>query len=100
MTKTVQELVHEQVAAKIEAGEALQAAVATAEEQAAVLAEAEAEAARSRRAALKAGWTESELKSLGLASKTRTRRRPAATPAGTADAAPEDTTSGTGEGDQ
>jgi len=75
MTKTVQELVHEQVAAKITAGEALQQAVELAQAAADNLAEAEAKASTARRAALRTGWTESELKTLGLASKTRPRRR-------------------------
>jgi hypothetical protein len=79
MTKTVQELVHEQVAAKIAAGEALQAAVVGVSKAQSELDSAESEAAKARRAALKSGWTETELKSLGLASKTRPRRRAATT---------------------
>lgn len=74
MTKSVQELVHEQVAAKITAGEALQEAVNEVERVQASLNEAESEATKARRAALKAGWTENELKSLGLAGRPRTRR--------------------------
>lgn len=85
MPKTVQEIVHEQVAAKIAAGEALQVAIATVEKVATELADAEAEAGKSRRAALKAGWSESELRSLGLASKPRPRRRTPATPAAAPD---------------
>lgn len=81
MTKSVQELVHEQVAAKITAGEALQEAVSEVERIQASLNEAESEATKARRAALKAGWTENELKSLGLAARPRTRR---ATPSGRA----------------
>lgn len=90
MTKSVQELVHEQVAAKIAAGEALEAAVAEVGRVQDALTSAEAEASKHRRAALKAGWTEAELKSLGLAPRPRTRRRTAPAPT----AAPE---SGTGE---
>lgn len=83
MGKTVQELVHEQVAAKIAAGEELQRAVVGVESAQAALDDAEGEAAKARRAALKVGWTETELRSLGLASKTRSRRRGAATAAAT-----------------
>lgn len=89
MTKTVQELVHEQVAAKIEAGETLEAAVAAVARAQAAFDDAEAEAAKARRAAVKVGWTETELKSLGLASKSRVRRRPGTTPAVSSPAADE-----------
>ena len=65
MPKSVQELVHEQVAAKIAAGEELERKVAEVTERAADLAAAEKGAATARRAALGAGWTETELKSLG-----------------------------------
>jgi hypothetical protein len=78
MSKTVQELVHEQVAAKIAAGEELERKVAEVTERAADLAAAEKGAATARRAALSAGWTETELKSLGLAERSRPRRRAAA----------------------
>jgi hypothetical protein len=83
MTKTVQELVHEQVAAKIAAGEELERAVAMVADKATELAAAEKAAAVARRAALGSGWTEAELKSLGLAERSRPKRRaaaPAATP--------------------
>ena len=74
MPKSVQELVHEQVAAKIAVGEALEAAVAQVSRAEADLTAVETEAAKLRRAALKAGWTEAELKSLGLASRKRQGR--------------------------
>lgn len=76
MAKTVQELVHEQVAAKIAAGEALEAAVDVVRSAQRELTDREGDAAAKRRAAIKAGWTESELRSLGLASRDRARRRP------------------------
>lgn len=86
MTKTVQELVHEKVEAKIAAGEELEQAVATVAEKATDLAAAEKAASVARRAALGAGWTEAELKSLGLAKRSRPRRRSAAPVAAPAEA--------------
>lgn len=75
MTKSIQELVQEQVLAKITSGEALEAAVSTVTDATTQLKEAEADAAKARREALKSGWTEAELRSLGLAAGTRARRR-------------------------
>lgn len=65
---------------KIEAGEALAAAVRQEEEARAALAAASADVARARQSALRAGWSEAELKKLGLvptvrASRTRTPRQ-------------------------
>ncbi|MFB2586999.1 hypothetical protein [Herbiconiux liukaitaii] len=85
MSKTVQELVHEQVATKIAAGEELERKVTEVTERTADLAAAEKGAATARRAALGAGWTETELKSLGLAERSRPRRRAAAPPAAPAE---------------
>lgn len=75
MAKTVQELVQQQVATKISAGEELERAVAMVGDKATELAFAEKKAAVARRAALGAGWTEAELKCLGLADRSRPRRR-------------------------
>lgn len=75
MVKTIQELVQEQVASKIASGEELEAATSRVAEVTVQLREAEAEAAKARRAALKSGWSETELRSLGLAGSARSKRR-------------------------
>lgn len=73
MTQSIREIVEAQVADKIAKGEALASAI-----EAAARIEAEArlanrEVAKERRAALRAGWTESELKQLGLVGKRPAR---------------------------
>lgn len=75
MAKTIQEIVQEQVASKIASGEELEAATSRVSEVTAQLREAEAEAAKARRAALKSGWSETELRSLGLSGSARSKRR-------------------------
>lgn len=75
MVKSIQELVQEQVQAKVASGEALEAAVRDVEDAATQLREAESVASKARRSALKSGWSESELRSLGLAGKGRARRQ-------------------------
>ncbi|MDJ0336591.1 hypothetical protein QMG83_15285 [Salinibacterium sp. G-O1] len=77
MPKTIQQLVHEQIASKIAAGEALETAVAAVHRAQRELAARASDAATARRQAMKAGWSETELRSLGLASRGRSPRRTA-----------------------
>lgn len=73
MSINIREAVEAQIADKIAKGEALAEKVTAAEDAAAALDAAQKDAAAARREALAAGWTETELKRLGLAS-TRTPR--------------------------
>lgn len=75
MALNIREVVEAQVAEKIEKGEALALAISAAEEAAAALAAAEKNVASARRDAMTAGWTETELKRLGLANARTTRPR-------------------------
>ncbi|MDD7963115.1 hypothetical protein [Microbacterium thalli] len=75
MSLNIRELVEAQVADKIAKGEALERSIAHAEEAAAALEEAQRGVTSARKDALAAGWTENELKRLGLASATPARRR-------------------------
>ena len=84
MSQSIRELVESQVAEKIAKGEALDAAIAAAGAAQAAADAAAREVVSARREALAAGWTESELKRLGLAGDrpARTRKnRQTSTPA-------------------
>lgn len=74
----IRDAVHIQVEQKIAAGEALEAATALEREARDRLQEAERATQAARAAALREGWSERELRSLGLLSPAR-RRRPART---------------------
>lgn len=63
-----------EVEIKIAAGEDLHRAAEAEERAQAALADAQAAVAEARRGALKAGWTEAELKRLGLVPGTRAAR--------------------------
>ncbi|SJN24995.1 hypothetical protein FM104_04680 [Microbacterium esteraromaticum] len=82
MALNIREVVEAQIADKISKGEALEQKIAAAEEVAAALATAQKEVTTARRDALNAGWTETELKRLGLAGSRapRTRKPRVATP--------------------
>ena len=75
MALNIRELVEAQVAVKIEKGEALAHAIGAAERAAAALAAAQKDVTAARRDAMSAGWTENELKRLGLANGRATRAR-------------------------
>lgn len=78
MSENIRSAVHAQVEQKIAAGESLEAAVATEQDAQRVLHEAASTTRSARREAMRAGWTETELKRLGLADaskRTRSRRR-------------------------
>ena len=75
MSQNIRELVEAQVADKIAKGEALEHSIRLADEAAAALDEANRAVTAARREALAAGWTETELKRLGLAAPRTTRTR-------------------------
>ncbi|WP_349885782.1 MULTISPECIES: hypothetical protein [Microbacterium] len=75
MALNIREVVEAQVAEKIEKGEALAHAISAAEEAAAALDAAQKNVAAARRDAMTAGWTETELKRLGLANARPARTR-------------------------
>lgn len=75
MTLNIREVVEAQVAEKIEKGEALERAIGAAEDAAAALDAAQKNVTAARRDAMTAGWTEAELKRLGLANARPTRSR-------------------------
>ena len=75
MALNIREVVEAQVAEKIEKGEALAHAISAAEEAAAALDAAQKNVAAARRDAMTAGWTETELKRLGLANSRPARTR-------------------------
>lgn len=75
MSTNIRELVEAQVAEKIAKGEALAERVAAIETAQIALEDATRNAATARREALNAGWTETELKKLGLASAGPARKR-------------------------
>jgi len=77
MTLNIREVVEAQVAEKIEKGEALERAIGAAEDAAAALDAAQKNVTAARRDAMTAGWTEAELKRLGLATARPTRSRKA-----------------------
>lgn len=77
MSINIREAVEAQIADKIAKGEALAEKVTAAENAAAALDAAQKNAAAARREALAAGWTETELKRLGLASTKTIRPRKA-----------------------
>lgn len=74
MTMNIRDAVHAQIEEKITAGETLHTAIENAEQARTVLSASEAAIVDARRAALKAGWSENELKSLGLATTPRKPR--------------------------
>ncbi|OWP20303.1 hypothetical protein CBF90_02115 [Microbacterium sp. AISO3] len=75
MERNIREFVDAQVSEKIAKGEALAHRMKTAEDAAAALEEANREVTAARREALAAGWTENELKRLGLAPARAARAR-------------------------
>lgn len=80
MFTNIRESVLAQMEEKIAAGERLSDAIAREDEARAALSDAVDASAQARRAALASGWTEGELKKLGLvpsprAAKARTARR-------------------------
>lgn len=75
MALNIREVVEAQVAEKIEKGEALERAIAAADAAAAALDAAQKDVTAARRDAMSAGWTETELKRLGLANARPTRTR-------------------------
>lgn len=74
MSDTIREAVHAQVEQKIAAGEALQQSIDNERAARAVADEAARATQTARRDALRAGWSETELKRLGLAHATKSRR--------------------------
>lgn len=77
MSINIREAVEAQIADKIAKGEDLAAKVAAAENVAAALDSAQKDVTAARRDALASGWTETELRRLGLASPKTTRTRKA-----------------------
>lgn len=75
MSTNIRELVEAQVADKIAKGEALAAKIEAIEAAQAALDGAQRDAAAARREAMSAGWTETELKRLGLANARPARTR-------------------------
>lgn len=75
MALNIREVVEAQIADKISKGEALEQKITAAEEAAAALDAAQKAVTAARRDALSSGWTEAELKSLGLASPRPARGR-------------------------
>lgn len=80
MDSAIRDAVMSQVEEKIGAGETLAEAIRAEEAARTALAEATAEVARARQNATRSGWSESELKALGLiptmrATKTRAPRK-------------------------
>lgn len=75
MSTNIRELVEAQVADKITKGEALAGKVAAVADAQAAVDVALKAAATARREAMAAGWTETELKRLGLVSARPTRTR-------------------------
>jgi len=80
MALNIREVVEAQIADKIAKGEALEQKITAAEDAAAALAAAQKEVTVARRDALSSGWTETELKSLGLANARPARGRKPRTP--------------------
>lgn len=80
MALNIRELVEAQIADKIEKGEALEQTIKDAEAAADALEQAQKKITAARRDALSAGWTETELKRLGLASARPARSRKSRTP--------------------
>lgn len=74
MTTNIRDAVLAQLEEKINAGEALAAANAAVTDAQVHLTAVSAAAAKARQHALKAGWTEAELKNLGLIPTTRAAR--------------------------
>ena len=92
MSQSIRELVESQVQEKIAKGEALAASIEAAE-AAQATAEARArEVTTARRDALAAGWTEGELKRLGLAGGRAPRARKQRSTAGASEPAEVQTT--------
>lgn len=75
MSTNIRELVEAQVADKIAKGEALAEKIEAIETAQAALDAAQRDAAAARREAMSAGWTETELKRLGLANARPSRTR-------------------------
>ncbi|MFS0715436.1 hypothetical protein ABC195_16460 [Microbacterium sp. 2P01SA-2] len=74
MTMNIRDSVLAQVEEKIAAGESLSGAIQAEADAQAALQEATAAVARARTHALRTGWTEAELKKLGLVPNTTTAR--------------------------
>ncbi|WP_271986229.1 hypothetical protein [Pseudoclavibacter terrae] len=75
MALNLREVVEAQIADKIAKGEALEQKITAADDAAAALDVAQKEVTSARRDALSSGWTEAELKSLGLANARPARGR-------------------------
>lgn len=73
MSDTIRSAVHAQVEQKIDAGEALESAIGAEREAQARLDDAVRATTNARQKALRSGWSESELRSLGLLS-TKAKR--------------------------
>lgn len=73
MSDTIRSAVHAQVEQKIDAGEALESAIGAEREAQARLDDAARATTNARQKALRSGWSESELRSLGLLS-TKSKR--------------------------
>lgn len=80
MALNIREVVEAQIADKIAKGEALEQKLAATDDAAAALDAAQKEVTAARRDALASGWTEAELKSLGLANARPSRGRKPRTP--------------------
>lgn len=74
MSDTIRAAVHAQVEQKIAAGETLQASIENERQARAAADDASRVTQAARRDALRAGWSETELKKLGLADAPRARR--------------------------